>query len=1850
MSQSKLFDYNSSFMVIRTNPRITGNLRITIDSTSKVSFNSMNANQTLSNDRFKNFNINGENTFALDVFNFFDKGKLESNIIFEAARFTRGDQEVSKIFSDQYDFFYASGASALADKNYNESFSYFAPLWLKSEIPDYFVIFKVPGPLSYDYSKNETLIEEGVRYKTVKNYDSDDDFIISYGKTPTGEPIFINSGSIFTGSNEYQSYTITSGSGIVCVFDELYNIDLVDDIETTFKDKILPNCSVIKTFDLTKNSRIGNYIRNIVNDKNFTDSPIDVNWGPNSYTYYNGVSIREGIYTRKGEILSEYLSSDSSDRMIDFESYITGGFLRNGIISPNLLNLEFLFDDDDSDNYTINRYFGMYVSRNDLNEIRSNGEFYYKFKDLEGNENLPKPTRDSVGYYYNNESYGITADSGVRLFYEKNIPIPDDGIYSPGIFPGSDNVNIFDSSKLYYVTDKGGNFHSLKRDEGYTTPGGNSPKYAYGPYDPSNETFGTTGSNFTLTTGSLVLQDTKIDLLDFTGITEKISTIPATRATTPGRAYMEINFLKNYTQPKPLVFKLYWPNGTSMEGTKRYDIISSADLSAVLVWIDGSYYSTGSSFYFNAATGNQSDAALALAGVIGEVDTVTWDAAVNLNSAVIRLRDYGEYGNNVYSLGVFSDYENFVSMFRGEWSNSETYYYLDVVLYMDKYYTPVSTVYPSYTSPELDDVNWEPYYSFAGAEYIEINGLDASTISGTSKFIGGTKKAGSRLIFQSDYLKFINPGDFINTKSGYAKVNSITRYVDNPESDPISGKVTGFENFTYDYVLNIDDNIEVDLGYDRSFNVYKSAKMFIGIFSFFDVKEFDFDFWSSDYGYTPTPETYKYFQIPTGVNGLIKENVPYLVKQGQVEYAGEFYPQQADDGAVITSNLFYGISGYTSIKNASPDLFKELVVIPAEYSDIDYNSSSNIIYGGAGSPAPIGYNKDLDTFNGFIGIQDLSPDPVSINASKLEIFNRGKLQTEYEYLNENYSSDVSNTSRIVPIINKWGYTEGTDARGNQYRLNSSPAFSPTNFSPSIDKNNADSRYLTHEWFLLEQPPRNFSIEAMRNQNSYLPQKIDLDLATGTGNYLESYFTVDPSDYPLEFRDLKSYTKELFTTFSYNKSNGFYETLFRGVKIVLKKRSNLSNSVADSLDRYVPKYRNYENYKFAAILRPISENNDVIQEPVKYRIIENQNQKFILFVCDMVMRDYKSMGVGYTGGTGGNPILDYTLLYSINNKENLRYPLVNGSRLYDISDIKLSAALNLSVGTDSNINTTRGGRIGIISDSEYDTDLREEVHTFFSENSADATNGPSATGPGSFYVDKFNPIATYPWPVGVGPDYMDFGKIVPAGTTRPAYTFDLYFSVQVPVVIPVGPESIYAGKPVFQKNGGTSYYSSILQRISLSGIASRINSGSSYIKYETYKENSDVVLNDFEFRIDKPSKIVKSDGSRSSKFFGGPQTLGESVPTGYTIESGLDLPSILLRYSGGYEPIFRKIIHFDRDKNDCPFQVQQDPNNYSLAFRNCNFAPYKRYFGISRNLSFTKVSPDANILSLSQNLPEGPVYPLVGQSPIWKKDFNVFSSSWDPGYYDRFTSPLTYERVAGTRSMKEYKGFLGSKIMKTPDSLDFDNYITLQIVRDGSGSSDVTNINSQIDSFIKPIQYIDETNSGTGIGRSDPYNSGVDYDKLDLGIFSNAELIWQYFPSVNKVKGIVRLDRMLSRYLLNDGVKQVFIDTIISEFGVGNPDSIDDDVTEYITNNVSPLYMGDNLELYVQKEAIADAQSSSSILLIRGDIVTSDRYQLEYYDEADYKLTKLSDLIYTFEYNLDNNYEYSLLFNLGIIKI
>lgn len=1833
MSSSKLFDYNSSFSLIRTNPLLSGNVRITVDSSDGVSLNSMNVNQTLSSNRFKKFNVTGQNSFALDIYNFLDQGKISSEVFFQIGNFTRGNIEAVKNFSEEYDFFYASGASTLIDKNYTESFSYFAPIWIKNEIPDYFVIFKVPEPVSYKYSDNVSVIETGVKYKVIQKYESDETFRISYGKNLSGDDIVFSAGDIFTGRSEYSTYDVISGMGVVTVFDELKNINLVDDVESYFQQKILTDATIVKTFDISERSRIGKYIRNIFNDPNFSNSPIDVNWGPNAYTYFKGVSISEGIFTRKGEILSNFMSSPDSDSMINFESKITGGFSRNGIVCPNLLNLEFLFDDEDSDLYTINRYFGMYVSRNDLASLRLNGNFFWDFRNSPGNNDFPKPTRNAFGYYYDMNPYGVTSDSGVRLYYEN----------ATGFLPGSNDINIYDSNKIFYLTDKNGNFYNLKRTENYVENSG-APEFSYGPYDYSTGTFSATGSAGA-TCGNVVLQDQSVDLLNFTGITSKLSTIKGFTPDSAGKAYGEIEFLKAYDKDIPLTFRVYWPNGNFRDGNLRYDVVQSGDFSEILVWIEGSYYFSGSSFYFNARSGTVSQIAEALSNIMDEVNYSTWDSGYDNGSTIIRVRDSGEYGNLNYFIGAYSDYDSFVSIYKGVWDNTKAYNSGDVVLFEGGYYKALVNIPLGFSDNPLGN-EWETFNTFEYPGYIKINGTDASEINGTTHFKGGTRRRENRIVFPSGNLGLVSVGDFVAVRDGFSKIVEIDRYVDLPVYDPDTDKVTGFNNFAYESVLVLENsNVFVDFGSDKSFNIHKPASLNFGVFTFFDVKDFDFDFWYSDYGYTPTPETYKYFQIQPGVSGSIKPNVPYIVKQGQIFYGGSSTPI-GDSTTENYNRIFYGATGFSFYTNANPDLYKQTVVYPAQFSDIVFDGIGGV-YGLTGS----GYNTNLDSFSGFIGIQSLNAGSLPENSTKLDIFSRGKIDNEYSYLEENYNVSLSNISRIVPYINKWSYLGGTDARGNKYRLNSSPAFTPTNFSPSLDRNSPDPRYLTHEWFLLQTPPPDFPIEYMNSQNSYLPIDLDMEKLVSCDPsdtlYLSSYFTVEPEDYSPEFSDSRAYTKELFSPLIYNRTNGFYETLFRGIKITFKRRSSVQNPLDDSLDRYIPRYRGYEDYKFSAILRPIYENTTEIQSPVRYEIIENTQQKFIVFVCDVVISDYKAIPVGSTGDI---PYLDYTLLYSLSNKESLVSATGEiGKRFYREGDVKLSCALDLSVTSGSSVNSTSGGSINYIPNPDYDTDLRDEIHSFFVGNSDSSSSSvQDPLGFASFRVPAFAPsVVTYPWPIGVGPNYISFGAVTSASATG-AYYFQIPFSTADPVTIPFGSQSIYRNKPVFQLEGGLNYYDAILRRISASEIYSRVNSRSPYIKYTTYTWNGTETVSQsdlFEMKMERPTRIVKNVGSYPTKYFGGPSSIGDSEPTAYSINTGSAYSSTLLRYSGEYEPLTRKIIHFSKDKTDKIFGY----NGLDLSFRNCNFAPNKYFFGVIRNLNFSKVSLGNNILSLSQNLPEGPVYPLVDQSPIWKKNFNTFQSSWDPGYYEFFTGPSTFQKVAGTRSMVERKTFFGSKMMQTPTEVDFDNYIVLQISRT-SGNSDVNLINTQIDSYIKSIQSVNPQNSGTGIGKPDTYLSGTDYNKMDLSIFPNAELIWQYFPETKIVGGIIRLDRMLRRYLLNEGIKKVFIDNIISDFGVGNPNSIDDDVNSYIDNNVSVLYQGLSFDLFVNEDKQTNIADMDQSVIVRGDLSSSDFYKDEYYPETNFKLTRITDLVYSFEYNLSGESAYSMQFNLKINKI
>jgi len=1842
----KLFDSNSSFGVLRTNPKISGNIKITLDSEGRVWLNSLDANPTLSDQKYKKFEISGANSYAKDLQRFFSGGKfsdtsINPDLIFQVGNFTDGSTKPVEKFSSQYDFFYGAGASTLVDRNYPENFKYFQPLWIKSELPEFFVIFKVPEPLSYPYSTNQTSIQNGSQYKVVQDVSSTQNFKVSYGKDSLGNDLIYSAGQFFTGNSVYSTYTVLSGSGKIVLMDELLFQPEVDDVESYFNTKILPYSTVIATFDLRSNTKIGKYIRSIVNDPGFSPSPVDFSFQLNAYSYFNGIDFQKGIMTRKGELLFDYLISSDSTPQIDFENYITDGFSRNKIISPNILNLEFLFDDTDSDLYTINRYFGCYVSKNCLGSFKLNGDFFFKYKDSPGNNNLPKPILNDVGYFNSTANNFQSSTTGVRLFYQE----------AEGWIPGSYDVNVSDPQKLFYITDKFDQFYSLKRFENYNSNTSiwedNTPQAAqFGPFE--NQTFAT-GSTFGASSGNLVIPNRSVNLLNFTGPGEKIGGYSGIIPSTIGHANSFVEFLIPYDGPTQVTFIIQWAGGSKGNLRQKYDLIQSNKLGGtILGWKAGSSYNSGDNHYFNLAEGTTQQIASSFCECVESISSVVWDSSPSQNLSIIRVRKGGSDGNTQFKIGVFSNYNYFESKYQGVWSNTESYNIDDIVLFDDIFFVAQSIIpsSPNGSNPNpLNNTDWDLFQTFTPSGILKIYGIDASELNGLLNFRGGSNYLKSRVIFSIQEENKIVPGTWIEVESGrgvtgsVSRIKEVTRFVDDPifsGNSQITPKITGFRGFNEFLIANLEDeNAIIDLGTDGNFNLFEIVSLETGVFSFFDLKDFDFDFFSSNYGITPTPEFHRYFQLVPNQSGQIKPNVKYLVRQGQISYDSSTYIEGQSFIGSSSSDLFAD-SGYSTLGIYA-------VVLPAIFSQVGW-VDQNYPY----TMSQIAAEQNLNSFIGFYGIQSIiDPNPAPNSLNKQEVFNYGKLTTEYQYLQENFTVSRSNVSRIVPFINKWGYLGGTDVRGNIYRLNSSPAFSPTNFSPSFQKDKPNPSYFTHEWFILEGVPMEFPLYGISEQKNYLPGKIDLGQVRNANPsaslYTTSFLTVEPTDYPSPYVDPKNTTKEFFTPFFYNPATGFYDSVFRGVKISLKRRSSNPNPASD-LDKYILNYRGFEGYNFSSILRVIQEDSTTIQSPVTYEIIENTQQKFVLFVTTVVMKDYRALPLVNTGGTG-DPYLDYLLMYSlVDKKQNSGIGLTGdpgptGSLLYKISDTKLSSALDLSITSLSSVTTlNNNNNVYIISNPNYDTDLREEINLFYPIGSTGSVGG---TGAGSFVVPSQSYL--YPWPIGRSQNLVNFQAI-----DSPDYVFQIPFSISNPVTIPVGPRSAYAGYPVFQVEGGGNYFDFIMKRISLSQIFERVNVESPYIKYTTYSwdtaTNSEIVTqNEFQISLVQPTAIFKSEGVYPEKSYDGPQTLSRNKPTGFEIvEGGSQYASDILRYNGPYEPLFKKIFKFKGDKNDTLAR-----NTYvDLSFRNCTFAPEQSNFGKIINLGFSKVSLGQNILEASQNLPQGPRYPLVGQTPISYKDFSVFYPQWDPGYYNVFSNARNQNPVAGTRSMLELKSFLGSKMMQTPYTITIYTFITLEISRE-TGTTIVPNINEAANTAVPLIQNINPETSNTGIGQLGTYLSTVDLPVLNQNIFPQVEVFWQKNPVTNTVSGIIRLDRILRRYLLNSGISTVFVNNMVSDFGVGNPNNINDDIDTYIENNITPIYEGISFNLFVKKTG---QNLTSTEILVRGDLINPDRVRYAYYAQTNFQLTKQTDLIYSFEYDLSNSQNYSMTFSFRIQKI
>ena len=296
---SRILDGEASVQLVRTNPKLTGNVKFTIDSNEGLSLNSIDANIELAKDLYKKVPVDFTKSIPANIFKFFNSGKTPREIVFDLKEAFE-PLRTSTDFKDQYDFSnYFSGARYLTSKRYSEKLSYFAPLFLNKDIPEYFVILKIKDPIN----KKIDLLEQEYPYNL-----------------------------------------------------ENYVID-------TFK-----KAKVIKTFNLKEDTKIGKYLRDYIKSPSFPSSPLNVSYQEDRLTYWNGIIYDSGVMGSRGENLYDFYRQ--SNPLKFFEEFITLGYQRNGIIFPNILNLEFAFDDTDESNlYDFDRYVGFYVNAIELTKL-----------------------------------------------------------------------------------------------------------------------------------------------------------------------------------------------------------------------------------------------------------------------------------------------------------------------------------------------------------------------------------------------------------------------------------------------------------------------------------------------------------------------------------------------------------------------------------------------------------------------------------------------------------------------------------------------------------------------------------------------------------------------------------------------------------------------------------------------------------------------------------------------------------------------------------------------------------------------------------------------------------------------------------------------------------------------------------------------------------------------------------------------------------------------------------------------------------------------------------------------------------------------------------------------------------------------------------------------------------------------------------------------------------------------------------------------------------------------------------------------------------------------------------------
>ena len=312
----KLIDDDTSFQIIRVNPKLTGNVKVVVDSNNNMYMDTFKVSKGLSQRKYRKVKINPDE--------YYGKSVMATMSGLSSDDFYKIEDSCYSLFSsvnnvgDEYYDIYNYGVRTNNDKLYNENFSLLAPICIKRKLPDFFVIFKCKN--LPEFTSNES------RFK----------------------------------------YMIENGT-------------------------------IIKSYDMREHSNLGKYIRNIYDKSSKFPGYMFVSYDYDNNTIYNGISLDRGV-------IATHYESTSTERTIKnqvaLNDWYTLGFERNRILSKDIINLEFLFDDQEEELFSINNYFGLYIRLNgeekDFSCIGTNGSKYIFDANINGSDFVPAETKSVI--------------------------------------------------------------------------------------------------------------------------------------------------------------------------------------------------------------------------------------------------------------------------------------------------------------------------------------------------------------------------------------------------------------------------------------------------------------------------------------------------------------------------------------------------------------------------------------------------------------------------------------------------------------------------------------------------------------------------------------------------------------------------------------------------------------------------------------------------------------------------------------------------------------------------------------------------------------------------------------------------------------------------------------------------------------------------------------------------------------------------------------------------------------------------------------------------------------------------------------------------------------------------------------------------------------------------------------------------------------------------------------------------------------------------------------------------------------------------------------------------------------